>query len=128
MAWHSHLFKNFPQFVVIHTKTSIVNEAEVDVGLGDEETNRNSPNLRECPVWGWGRRMKTLPSGKPQCDGAVIVYVLRESLIRETKKSKTGCNVIFSAKRSRAKFNCHFRKHLIIPFQYNYFSFSWCGF
>ena len=33
VVWYSHLFKNFPQFVVIHTvKTlSIVNEAEVDV-------------------------------------------------------------------------------------------------
>ena len=30
--WYSHLFKNFPQFVVIHTVKgfSIVNEAEVD--------------------------------------------------------------------------------------------------
>ena len=33
MVWYSHLFKNFPQFVVIHTvkRFSIVNEAEVDV-------------------------------------------------------------------------------------------------
>ena len=33
MVWYSHLFKNFPQFVVIHTVKgfSIVNEAEVDV-------------------------------------------------------------------------------------------------
>ena len=33
MAWYSHLFKNFPQFVVIHTVKGfgIVNEAEVDV-------------------------------------------------------------------------------------------------
>ena len=33
--WHSHLFKNFPQFVVIHTVKgfSIANEAEVDVLL-----------------------------------------------------------------------------------------------
>ena len=32
MVWYSHLFKTFPQFVVIHTKASgIVNEAEVDV-------------------------------------------------------------------------------------------------
>ena len=32
---YSHLFKNFPQFVVIHTGKgfSIVNEAEVDVFL-----------------------------------------------------------------------------------------------
>ena len=35
MIWYFHLFKNFPQFVVIHTVKgfSIVNEAEVDVFL-----------------------------------------------------------------------------------------------
>ena len=35
MVWHSHLIKNFPQFVVIHKVKcfSIVNEAEVDVFL-----------------------------------------------------------------------------------------------
>ena len=35
MVWYSHLFKNFPQFVVIHTVKgfSIVNEAEVGVFL-----------------------------------------------------------------------------------------------
>ena len=35
MAWYSHCFKNFPQFVVIHTVKgfSTVNEAEVDVLL-----------------------------------------------------------------------------------------------
>ena len=35
MFWYSHLFKNFGQFVVIHTVKgfSIVNEAEVDVFL-----------------------------------------------------------------------------------------------
>ena len=35
MVWYSHLFQNFPQFVVIHTVTGfgIVNEAEVDVFL-----------------------------------------------------------------------------------------------
>ena len=35
MVWYSHLFKNFPQFVLIHTVKgfSIVNEAEVDVFL-----------------------------------------------------------------------------------------------
>ena len=33
VAWYSHLLKNFPQFVVIHTLKgfSIDNEAEVDV-------------------------------------------------------------------------------------------------
>ena len=35
MVWHSHLFKNFPQFVVIHTVKGfgIVNKADVDVFL-----------------------------------------------------------------------------------------------
>ena len=35
MVWYSHGFKNFPQFVAIHTVQgfSIVSEAEVDVFL-----------------------------------------------------------------------------------------------
>ena len=35
VVWYSHLFKNFPQFVVIHTVKgfNIVNEAAVDVFL-----------------------------------------------------------------------------------------------
>ena len=35
MVWYSHLFKNFPHFVVFHTVKgfSIVNKAEVDVFL-----------------------------------------------------------------------------------------------
>ena len=35
LVWYSHLLKNFPQFVVIHTVKdfSVVNEAEVEVFL-----------------------------------------------------------------------------------------------
>ena len=35
MVWYTHLFKNFPQFIVIHTVKGfgIVNKAEVDVSL-----------------------------------------------------------------------------------------------
>ena len=35
MVWYSHLLKNFPQFVVIHTVKDfgIVNKAEIDVFL-----------------------------------------------------------------------------------------------
>ena len=35
VAWYSHLFQNFPQFVVIHTVKGfgIVNKAEIDVFL-----------------------------------------------------------------------------------------------
>ena len=36
MVWYSHLFKNFPQSVVIYTVKgfSVVNEAELDVFSG----------------------------------------------------------------------------------------------
>ena len=35
MVWYSHLFKNFPQFAVIHTVKAfgVVNKAEADVFL-----------------------------------------------------------------------------------------------
>ena len=35
MIWYSHLFKDFPQFVVIHTVKlfGVVNKAEVDIFL-----------------------------------------------------------------------------------------------
>ena len=35
MVWYSHLFKNFPQFVMIHTVEDfgVVNKAEADVVL-----------------------------------------------------------------------------------------------
>ena len=35
VVWYSHLFKNFPQFIVIHTVKGfgIINKAEVDVFL-----------------------------------------------------------------------------------------------
>ena len=35
MVWYSHLFQNFPQFIVIHTVKGfgLVNKAEIDVFL-----------------------------------------------------------------------------------------------
>ena len=46
MVWYSHLFQNFPQFIVIHTIKGfgIVNKTEVDVFLelscfSDDPTN-----------------------------------------------------------------------------------------
>ena len=35
MVWYSHLFQNFPQFIVIHTVEDfgVVNKAEIDVFL-----------------------------------------------------------------------------------------------
>ena len=51
VVWYSHLFKNFPQFVVIHAVKgfSIVNETEVDVFL--EEGSRESKGQ---PIYGSG--------------------------------------------------------------------------
>ena len=39
MVWYSHLFQNFPQFIVIHTVKGygIVNKAEIDVFLWETE-------------------------------------------------------------------------------------------
>ena len=36
MVWYSHLFQNFPQFIVIHTVKGFgtINKAEIDVFLG----------------------------------------------------------------------------------------------
>ena len=44
MIWYSYLFKNFPQFVAIHTVKSfgIVNKEEVDVFL-EPSHNFNDP-------------------------------------------------------------------------------------
>jgi len=55
VVWYSHIFKNFPQFVVIHTVKgfSIVNEAEVDVFLelsGFVYDPVNAGNLVSVPL------------------------------------------------------------------------------
>ena len=46
VVWYSHLVKNFPQFVVIHTVKGfgVVNEAEVDVFLELSITLSSSQN------------------------------------------------------------------------------------
>ena len=47
MVWYSHLFKNFPQFFVIHTVKDfgIVNNVEVDVFSGTLLLFNNSTNV-----------------------------------------------------------------------------------
>ena len=50
MVWYSHLFKNFPQFVVIHTVKGfgIVNKAEIDVFLELRgAAKRSYPQLKD---------------------------------------------------------------------------------
>ena len=61
VIWYSHLFKNVPQFVVIHTVKgfSIVNKAEVDVSLElrqffDAPTDVNIVKAMVLPVVMYG--------------------------------------------------------------------------
>ena len=53
MVWYSHLFQNFPQFVVIHTVKGfgIVNEAEVNAFLELVSENWNAVNKAEVHVF-----------------------------------------------------------------------------
>ena len=48
MVWYSYLFKNFPQFVAIHTVQGfgVVNKSEVDVFLGE---GNGTPLQYSCP-------------------------------------------------------------------------------
>ena len=86
MVWYSHLFQNFPQFVVIHTDKGfgIVNKAEIDVFLelscffddpadvgnlisGSSAFSKTSLNIREFMVHtllkpGWRILSITLPA------------------------------------------------------------------
>ena len=69
MIWYSHLFQNFPQFIVIHTVKGfgIVNKAEIDIFLelsysfhdpadvgnlisGSSAFSKTSLNIREFTV------------------------------------------------------------------------------
>ena len=56
MVWYSHLFQNFPQFIVIHTGFGIVNKAEIDVFLGlscffdDPSAAAAAKSLQSCPT------------------------------------------------------------------------------
>ena len=47
VVWYSHLLKNFPEFVVVHTvkRFGKVNKAEVDVFLELSSTGSCSVNL-----------------------------------------------------------------------------------
>ena len=55
VVWYSHLFKNFSQFVVIHTVKGfgIVNKAEVDVFSGSLLFFRLSKGCWQFDLWFW---------------------------------------------------------------------------
>ena len=53
VIWYSHLFQNFPQFVVIHTVKGfgIVNKAEIDVFLSRDITLPTKVHLVKAVVF-----------------------------------------------------------------------------
>ena len=59
MVWYSHLFQNFPQFIVIHTVKDfgIVNKAEIDVFL-ELSCFFHDPDSLEMRVVNWTRFLK----------------------------------------------------------------------
>ena len=92
MVWYSHLFKNFPKFVVIHTVKgfSTVNEAEIDVFLkfswffydpknagnftsGSSAFSKTSLNIWKFTVHTWlGEFWALLTSVWDECNCAVV--------------------------------------------------------
>ena len=53
VVWYSHLFQNFPQFIVIHTVKGfgIVNKAEIDVFLALNHLKYPLPSEGSSPLW-----------------------------------------------------------------------------
>ena len=53
LVWYSHLFKNFPQFIVIHTVkgSSVVSEAEVDALVKEVEIDHMKDDFHKCSMY-----------------------------------------------------------------------------
>ena len=77
MVWYSHLFQNFPQFIVIHAVKGfgIVNKGEIDVFLEVLQVNHTSKTNKfiekeiSCVVTsvrGWGKEKLDESSQKVQ--------------------------------------------------------------
>ena len=86
VVWYSHLFKNFQQFVVIHTAKgfNIVNEAEVGVFLEFpcflyDQTNVGNWLLAPLKTDSFPRRDSTLQSCPTLCDPTVQLFAAHQS-------------------------------------------------
>ena len=93
-VWYSHLFKNFPQCVVIHTVKGfgIVNEAEVDVFLefsrffydpadvsnlisGSSDLSKSSLNIRSQFMCFWSLAWRILSIAFVVCEMCALVIL-----------------------------------------------------
>ena len=93
MVWYSHLLKNFPQFIVIHTVKGfgIVNKAEIDVflelscffldpadveSIGSTNRNRDPHKKQELPGSASGKE----PTCQCRRCGNVMLKILQAKL------------------------------------------------
>ena len=78
MVLYSHLFQNFPQFVVIHTVKGfgIVNKAEVDVFLGEGNGTPLQYSCQENPMDGgaWKAAVHGVAEGRTQLSNFTFTF------------------------------------------------------
>ena len=94
VVWYSHLFQNFPQFIVIHTGFGIVNKAEIDVFL------ELSCFLDDPAIWS----LVPLPFLKPAWTSGSSLFTYCWSLAwtdhRRPKTKKCFFSILFSLQQS----------------------------
>ena len=97
VVWYSHLFQNFPQFIVMHTVKcfGIVNKAEIDVFL-EFSCFFNDPvdvdNL-VCVVDGTGDRSKFRCYKEQYCIGTWSVRSMNQSKLEVVKQEMARVTV-----------------------------------
>ena len=112
MVWYSHLFKNFPQFIVIHTVKGfgIVNKVEIDVFLElscsfDDPEDVVKQEMARVNINMLGlSELKWTGIGKFNSDDRYIYYCGQESLRRNEEAlivNKRVWNAVLGCKNDR---------------------------
>ena len=125
MVWYSHLFQNFPQFIVIHTVKGfgIVNKAEIDDFMqlscffgdpadagnlisGSSAFSKTSLNIREFTVHVLLKSgLENLGITLLACEVSVIVQRIKHSLALPF--FRIGVKLSFSSAVATAEFSKH---------------------
>jgi len=79
VVWYSHLFQNFPQFIVIHTDEGfgIVSKAEVGVFLGEGNGTPLQYSCLENPMDGgaWWASVHGVTKGRTQLSDLTFTFM-----------------------------------------------------